>query len=382
MTRPPRSVAFLLGSGASIPAGMPDINELTEAVLSGTHPCREQHPERRDTIPRFLRTLRDHLSEYYRSRLQRPVQYEDLYYIVDQIMDEDSTNLDNPLVYSATRELHGALWQCAHAISSPNISTTAMHISNHIRTVVAGSLASVNGSLEYLQFLIDALMAQPARQLTVVTLNHDLVVENACLQLGVLARNGFGPAVNDVRYWNPDLLSTRDEGCVLLALHGSISWFRFRTDDGDGWYDERIGSPISTNDIHHTLDPENRPQSVLEPQPLMLIGTFNKLPRYSRGIFLDLLNAFRSRLADTDTLVVCGYGFGDQGVNSTVIEWLYGSRKRRLLVVHPEPERLATSARGAIRDKWPEWSSSGVLSLLPVPAEEATWADMARIIGS
>ena len=66
-----------------------------------------------------------------------------------------------------------------------------------------------------------------------------------------------------------------------------------------------------------------------ESMPLLLIGTFNKVAEYSRGIFLDLHHRFRSTLREADRLVVCGYSFGDKGINTAVIEWYYAKRGRR-----------------------------------------------------
>jgi len=114
----------------------------------------------------------------------------------------------------------------------------------------------------------------------------------------------------------------------------------------------------------------------------MLIGTFNKIPKYTGSIFSDLFAEFRRRLAEVDTLVVCGYGFGDKGINGQLIEWLYGLRNRRILLVHPEPDELRVAARGAIQNKWDTWLSQEMLLVLKSGAEYITWQQMAKKIGS
>ena len=87
-------------------------------------------------------------------------------------------------------------------------------------------------------------------------------------------------------------------------------------------------------------------------RPLLLIGTFNKIFDYSRGIFRDLHYRFRSTLGESDQLVVCGYSFGDKGVNAEIIEWYFAKRNRKLLIIDSDCEQLFANARGAIQKHW------------------------------
>ena len=108
----------------------------------------------------------------------------------------------------------------------------------------------------------------------------------------------------------------------------------------------------------------------LDGRPLLLMGTFNKVAQYSQGIFLDLHYGFRSTLQEADQLVVCGYSFGDKGINSEVIEWYYAKHGRRFLVIHPNPDDLVSNARGAIQNKWNEWENSGSVVSIAKRIEE------------
>jgi hypothetical protein len=108
-------------------------------------------------------------------------------------------------------------------------------------------------------------------------------------------------------------------------------------------------------------------------RPLFLAGTFNKIADYSQEPFGDLLYGFRAFLANAERLAVCGYGFGDKGdkgINSVIVNWLYGRRHRRLVVIHRHPEDLRNSARGAISNKWHSWAESGRLKLVEKWVEE------------
>lgn len=58
-------------------------------------------------------------------------------------------------------------------------------------------------------------------------------------------------------------------------------------------------------------------------------------------------------LDTADQLAVCGYSFGDKGINTVITEWFDAKpTSRRLLVIHPDHEELFKNARGAIRFRW------------------------------
>jgi hypothetical protein len=391
-------VAFLIGSGASLDAGSPSTTDLTHVVLSGDGYMRHSdgtylkgpplYGEESDShvphLASFLRWLACHLSRYYEATVGRPPNYEDLYYVVEQILAEEVGELENVLVLEGQRGIRPRLCDCAERIlpstSSPSrMNAAALEILNYITWVVSTELHRSGGAADYLEFIEEAGASSTSSHLAVFTVNHEHLLEDYLGSRHVPVIDGFGPPVGSVRYWDPRTFETDVPGCFVLKLHGSIRWFRFRPDGGD-WWDERVGLPL-TPDIQHTRAPDGRPQRAIDFRPLLLIGTFNKIPDYTGGVFVDLFAQFRRRLGESDALVVCGYGFGDKGINSQIIEWLYGDRGRRIVVVHPEPASLRGSARGAIRNKWDTWLEEGVLRLCTSKARDATWSKIAAEVG-
>ena len=81
----------------------------------------------------------------------------------------------------------------------------------------------------------------------------------------------------------------------------------------------------------------------------MLIGSFNKLHAYTRSINFELQCLFAKQLNESEHLVISGYSFGDQGINSRIISWALSSRKRKIYLIHKAPEDLILNARPAIR---------------------------------
>ena len=67
-------------------------------------------------------------------------------------------------------------------------------------------------------------------------------------------------------------------------------------------------------------------------------------------------------------MVVCGYGFGDKGINTEITAWY--ERGRRLVIIHPDPDSLVANARGAIHKIWPEWRRTDSISIIKKRFEE------------
>lgn len=107
-------IAFLLGSGASIPAGMPSTQTITERILSGEGIMRhtdgtyyfgkplyahegipDEHVPR---VTKFLNRLKAEIDDYYAYQPERFANYEDLYYVAGQIHDSELKEYDNPVV--------------------------------------------------------------------------------------------------------------------------------------------------------------------------------------------------------------------------------------------------------------------------------------------
>ena len=150
-----------------------------------------------------------------------------------------------------------------------------------------------------------------------------------------------------------------------------MDWFRLRPrDDSETWYDDKTG--VIPPDVYHNRiqAPDGAFWDPPDGRPLVLIGTFNKMLEYSGGIFRELHYGFRSSIRDADKLVVCGYSFGDKGINSEIIEWFYASRGRQFIVIHPDLELLVNHARGAITNKWDEWMESGAITCIRKKIED------------
>lgn len=368
-----RSIGFLLGSGVSCASGAPGVGGLTSTVLDGDY-CRYSdgtigRPRPGQVIDRAdpagpscrkaLRQLRDRLTPYYQRVMRRDPNYEDLLYVIGQLADEWGGDLDNPLVEFGGESLHRIL------ASGPNPADKSyVDIQRYVRGVVCAELGNFSAT-SALAFLSEGIASRPGARIPIFTLNHDLLIERHFPDIA----DGFTEVEPGLFFWDPVSPTRIIDRHFLLKLHGSINWWRH-----PAAVDQiiRFGSATQKHsDLRRRVD-----------QPVILAGTFNKLFGYTSGIFGDLFELFRRELRELDALVVCGYGFGDKGINNQVIAWMDGQAERRVVLVHPKPSDLVENARPAVQRAIERWKRATRLGLLEAGAEAVHWADVAPMLDS
>lgn len=387
-----KRIAFLLGSGISIPAKMPSTQVITKQILSGEGVMRHSDgnyyfdkplygtPD--EYVPRvvvFLNRLKIEIDLYYLYETGHFTNYEDLYYVASQIHDSESKEYDNPVVQpfinKVLPEIRPLLVSEENEIRDEwQLLDLANEAANYVRDVVWHLLSKEPNSLDHLNCIKDACLDDQLSNIDIFSLNHDTVLEQSLSQNDIQVIDGFDQPQNNIRYWNPDLFDSGDSKVRLFKLHGSVNWFRFRPDSGSG-SDESIGIPLE-RDFWHTKSPQGQMQWPVGGRPMLLVGTFNKMLQYTSDIYADLHYQLYRSLRHAQQLVVCGYSFGDKGINTRIIEWIYSSSNRKITVVHPEPEKLKEAARGAISNKWDEWIKQSKLTIVTKTIEESSWQNI------
>ena len=299
----------------------------------------------------------------------RQVNYEDLFYFAAQARDEWQGETENPALYLCISKLYAdmaPLFEAADCSKAPDdFGELLDETCNYVSDIVRNCLSSQPGTTKHLKIFAEACRSGSVTG--IATLSHDIHVETYLREEEIRLADGFSVAEAGVRYWNGDL--TSDRSIPFLKLHGSVDWVRLRPSGSEPWFDDRIGIPLN-GDIDHTKTKGGVPNIILPSQQLLLIGTFNKVGQYARGIFRDLHYGFRSTLRESQQLVVCGYSFGDKGINSEIIDWYYGRCGRRFLVIHPKREDLVLNARFAIRNKWSEWEERESVNVIDKKLED------------
>ena len=392
----PDRVSFLFGSGISIRAGMPTVDQITEKILSGNGVMRhtdEQYyirsPDRVmigyvERVVAFLNRLHAEIKGYYNSRdyygsdSGRKINYEELYYVALQMYESETGAHDNPIVQAFidrilpdieplfvrkdSREIE-RIW---------NLRKIAGEAIHYIQDLVS-NLLRTSTDVSYLSGVGNACkeLDVPPR---LFTLNHDTVLERFLNESGIPYTDGMEAPENGYRYWSPEVFENCDHKIRLFKLHGSWNWFRYQSSVATGGNDP-VGIAI---DGRYWLS-KNQDGTYQWRDPgrsIMLVGTFNKIEEYTDRIFADLFCQFRRALREIDLLIVCGYGFGDQGINRQIWEWAESSDRPRMVVIHEKPDDLAMGARAYISHNWDRWLRDKKLVIVRKWIQDTSWKDI------
>ncbi|MGO9243931.1 MAG: SIR2 family protein [Verrucomicrobiia bacterium] len=374
---------FLLGSGISKPASFPPLEKISARILSGEGILKDSegiYREKRATdgdtffadeelkhLLRFLHWLGVQANMRFEGTPHR-ANYEDLFYLASQIHDDLLDEYENPAVRPFILAALSDLWESVPENARPliELSELAGEATNYIRDVVVAMLAKQSERTDYLKLFLDAACDSTVSELNLFTLNHDKLLEEYFhnkigVTDGFKKENEFG-----IRRWSPTLFdetvpSRRVTSVRLFKLHGSINWYRFRPESSrhyvrglNPWVEEYVGirSKPSLSEVRDSLE---RRHEIIG-RSLILVGTFNKMLDYTDRVFLEMHYRFIRVLDETEQLIVCGYGFGDKGVNKRITEWMCSSLSRKMLIIDPKsPGQLSQSARPSVALKIKEW---------------------------
>lgn len=386
-------IAFLFGAGISIPAKMPKTAEITERVLccdkigrasDGSYYLNyesglsEQYLKR---IKVMIGLLNEELSRFHSSRQVDggpPFNYEDLYYVARQIRDYAEGAQDNPTILPFIEKIlprieplfNGSEDETVEQWTLWDITRETVH---YIEDVVRGMLKKAPEGLSYLSFIGEAWEACDA--VDIFTLNHDTVIERYLGNESIPFTDGFDNEKGDVRRWDPSLFESGDRRIRLFKLHGAVNWYLYRPDGG-----MVLDDMLCVND-GYSWDAEGLTH--LRGEPEILIGTYNKMFDYANGVFLDLRHMFYKSLLSTCNVIICGYSFGDHGINKMLDSWIK-LPGRRLVVIDPDAEtfksRKSRWVESRVPECWEELKSRGILKCIPQRIEDVDvcWEKITR----
>lgn len=360
------SVLVFLGSGVSVPSRIPGVVELTRRLLDD--------PYHRTTVENYspgdaaslvadwysarpLQQFLQYLAAYTKRFLNRkrdpgddPIEpnYEDLYYLCDQVHDDLLGAGINPAVHEFTRCVGEGASDIigSHPDESKRDLLTFVQESRlFIPSVVWHALDRREVEPVGLGLLVDIARSAEIGEVSVVTLNHDTLVERLFTQEGVAFEDGFGEADGSVRWYEPDRLFGEEAGVRLIKPHGSVDWYRFRPNPTASVPGEpdRYGIHVG-RDIYHSTNARGTDLLDLNTVPLFLSGTGKEL-LYNSGIYGDMYDAFLHALRSTDTVVMSGYGWNDAGISSRLYTWMDRDPNRRLLILHENATGLWLDSR-------------------------------------
>jgi hypothetical protein len=381
MSAPVARAAFFFGSGISRLSGAPFVDDITASLLNtawmpDTAERFYPRPAADGTTSvgvalraqEFLRAVQRHIEPLVAARESRAVHYEDLYAVALQIFQDETREIPNPLIAEglaaikqATAALHEG--QDDHVAGNPFASLADRAI-NLIQWAVYYGLAAAKGP-KGMEVISD--VARAVGNLDVFSLNHDRLIEAQLKAKGVEFADGFGEQRDGYRIFNSawcrDALAVR-----LLKLHGSVNWYlcRFKEWDQFAAFDQ---------DAWHCKDLDGRWVDPLDVKPMFLSGTTVKEQAYGVGLFGDIFTEFRDLLSRHRTLVCCGYGWGDKGINIRLNQWLRNAPENKIVILHHGPLEEITRRR-FWGFRWADYVATGKVQVVPKWLSECRLVDM------
>jgi hypothetical protein len=368
-------IAFLFGAGVSQCSGLYGTQKLTEKILAGenvhrgmaenyfvndmlSNPMPEEDDVYVSRIKKLFHVLTNNLGSHY-SFINRMINYEDYYYMIDSMHTDEDMEFENPVVTYFSDYLfknHTSLFEPFKENFSPlRLVDLMWEAKLYIEYIVASYLDKKPKDLSQFSLLEELYQDNSFSKAYIFTVNHDTLIEQYFKSKEIDFSDGFITKDDTVRDWDSGSFK---EKMNLFKLHGSIDWAYYDTDD-----------PYEKNICIYT-----KQQRGFSP-PVIIIGSFNKLRKYSRGISFDLQYLFAKYLTECNRLVISGYSFGDQGINSRIIDWLYDSRDRKIMIIHKEADEMLKNARPAIKSiyHWDVKEKSDLIRIIPKWFQDIDW---------
>jgi len=276
-------VCFLLGAGASRPAGVPTMPEMGEEFYQ-----RFALPSLRE----FFQSIDSEISKagYHWAAKDRNIE------VLLKFLQSRSESLkDKGLIPFVNGEVE------EQAIRRQVTARTSAIVAHELKKFV---LAKVTQRVEpkYLSPLCDFMLSD--RPLDIFSLNYDSVIEQFCRVAGVPCTDGFDARGN----WHPESYFLARKGIRLWKLHGSADWV-----SGLSGWPQRSETPGTWR--RHLRS--GHTASATAEAALVWPAAEKEL----KDALLLLHDGFRQVLIGSRVLIAVGYRFADEQIAAAV---LYG----------------------------------------------------------
>lgn len=314
-------ILFVLGSGVSFGA-CPDTKSITDEVLNGTsepphlwRSSRLDAKKEKTCVQEFLKLLQAEVL-----RLKNSCTYEDLYSISLRLYNHESGCELSPeivrfrdFIYRDSFQYHQFYLGNAYHGDRP-LAAISLRACYFITETVRLMLLKRRENTVNLSLITDAIAHLGPANVDVITLNHDLLLEQELDGAGITWTDGFEneklKQENMVSFSSDNF---RDENRVrILKIHGSVNWYYARSKETE-WKCWKIPKPeTAVIEERICIDYE---------KGQILTGSTTKGLAYTKGTF-GALHLEACRLLRESPIIVCsGYGWKDLPFNEMIRDW-------------------------------------------------------------
>ena len=391
---------LFLGSGVSLPSGLPSVMQITERLLKETYYCDKnstgtyysakpedlQYAEPMLKVQQLLQLLSE-LDEYYLQSIapywsgkeflktgsiyRSVTSYEDIFYLTEQIrmagmglVDDAPVGTFVDVVERKAGNILEGEDRDARLISLYHLAVDATRFIEWMVTMSL-NIERIVG----LDLVVELAESQRIERLDIVTLNHDTLVEQILTENNISFVDGFGSQDGDVRWQDDTVYDAKDAKVRLIKPHGSVNWYKFSLNGKERHAMIDGKDPTQCNNQKG----ERLKNSIKTPS---FLSGKNKVISYNRGIYTDVFYRFHRALRENDLMVMSGYGWGDTAINLRLENWVDYNRNNRVILLHENPKELMNrslqldqSYNGLVRVGQlipvPQWLCNTSLSDLP-----------------
>jgi len=338
------SKAYFIGSGFSVPFGLPSVNELSNYIYqnnsyyyrhtSGIYIKGRSTIEEKDfLINKIIKITYNFLKSSARLYHIDDPAYEDIIDCLNQYLYCISGEYENPSLDV------GFYNQIFNLVS--NKEKVKIILSEKLALITFMIRDKLFGEQENITAMINDFNCKTEGKLFydadfIFTLNHDLIIEQYLTYYNVDFDEGFYPDEYKLMRYNFQRFEEAKDKIKLLKLHGSLNYY---------YHDQTI---IKTEDPFYIPDPASNGFSD-NFQPTILSGKISKILNYSKYFYSAIHSYFNYLLqSEVRVLYVIGYGFKDKGINNFLISWYSSDVNRKIIIIDPAGANLINTSRPAI----------------------------------
>lgn len=310
------------------------------------------------------------------------VNYEDLFNIVEQLFRLKSGGHPN----IAAKPFLDSLMEKGRKFTNRELSMERLckEANTYFRNTIWSLLSRPEQDSSVLDIFCAAYLDKALDEVHFFTLNHDSLISNLLHQNQIAYYDGFSNSDGEIRWWDPDLSQTMIEKHIYMQLHGGIDCFWFDIENGnvtgrDIFLGKYIGKKTLSWD-KKIFVVDSRGIKYDPGHPHFLIGTENKLVSYNAGIYSEALCIFEITLKRCSSIIVSGYSFSDEGINSRLIKWLAINRNNKMIIIHPDFNDLWDHSSATFRDNMNKWIREGRLIEVRDNFENIRWRQISKLI--
>lgn len=327
MSNTDKHIAFLLGSGFSVPAGLPTAKMLWGKIKDCYYSQLKYEFESKSVMEKsvtdwwlfpFWKVLKSYQNE-------NAINYEDFY---DRLLSEKEETVctaciqkfvsDNVNKYrggnslSLTDSLISG-WSYELVKNYKEIVESCI---DTYQNIICNSLSGVKIDDYDIFVSIINKLCSCGNQIDIFTLNHDLLVERLLQTWGIKFNDGFDhdnpKAIGKHAFYDADINSYNNGNVNLYKLHGSIDLYTYLNNDNNGYHYAKV---INGDCFMMTNE------TIFDLHPYFLTGTTAKVEEYKHSEYIQqLLSIFGNKLKKADELIAIGYSGNDGGINDIIYE--------------------------------------------------------------